>query len=107
MAPRFRPGSFVLHADFGPCAVVGVQSDAAAGDCLTLARMASPEGIIRIPLAKLARAPLQPVGAAEAQTLAVSWEPPRKGRRWKSRSTGGNRGRDTRASELRMMRAAC
>lgn len=101
MAPRYQPGSFVLHADFGPCAVLGVQSDALAGECLTLARMASPKGVIRIPLAKVARARLTPLNGADAQARAASWQEPSRSV-WKSRSRGGQLGGEHRKSEKRM-----
>ena len=52
----FECGEHVLHASYGPCAVLGVQADPLVGDCLTIAPMRWSSARVHIPVAKVSNA---------------------------------------------------
>lgn len=77
MAADYAPGDYVSTPAYGPARVRGVETDALAGQCLTLTLLAHPNAIVRVPVSKLEGARLRVVSATDAETMAAHWEPPR------------------------------
>ncbi|WP_395648026.1 hypothetical protein [Terricaulis sp.] len=102
MASSYQPGEFVLHVSYGPCAVVGVQTDPLAGECLAIKSTIHTSAVIRIPVSKLADHAMPVLTPDEAAEAARMWTTQTASRLFRSRSNGGNRGRDMRASALRI-----
>lgn len=84
MGVALNPDSFVLHADYGPARVLGMQADALAGQCLAIAPMRAAMAVVRIPVAKAAGSLVRSLSAAEAEQMAAAPEDQR-GFKWKAR----------------------
>ncbi len=108
MASAFNPGGHVLHAVYGPCAVVGVQTDPLAGECLVIAPAVHRSAVIRIPLPRVASHEMQPVTPDEAAAALPKWQPHDSYSEWKNklRAKGSVRGGAVYASQLRMAASA-
>lgn len=108
MAAPFNPGAIVLHPSHGVCRVVGVEHVTAGGerfDALAIAPAYALAGVIKIPLSKLGALQMRVLTNAEAADLIENWRPPKsRETAWRHflMSRGGVRGREARASAVRM-----
>lgn len=84
MGVALHPDSFVLHADYGPVRVLGMQADALAGECLAIAPMRAVSAIVKIPASKAGGSFVRVLDAKEAEAMA-SAPIEHRGFKWKAR----------------------